>query len=107
MFLWQRGCAKTRLRCAGDRRPDGLRGLELGQVRDEVPAKRGDIDDEEFFGGGHAVVFSEGRLEEHENGKWPAIGASRKLLAKSGVRAPDFSSRKSSSRHCGSPARGR
>ena len=40
--------------------PDGLRGLELGQVRDEVPAERGDIDDEEFFRGGHAGRFRRG-----------------------------------------------
>jgi hypothetical protein len=59
VLLRQRGRAETRLRRAGDRGPHGLRGLELGQMRNEVPAERGDIDNEEFFRGGHADRFRE------------------------------------------------
>ena len=34
---------------AGEGRPDGLGGLELGEMRDEIPAEGGDINDEKFF----------------------------------------------------------
>jgi hypothetical protein len=33
-------------------------------VRHEVPAKGGDIDDEEFFRGSHGGLFAEGRTRE-------------------------------------------
>src|SRR4051812_24072303 len=35
-----------------------------------------------FFGAVNGVFYGRGRIEKHENGKWPAIGAMTKILAK-------------------------
>ena len=48
------GRAEAGLGGAGEGRPDGLGGLELGEMRNEIPAEGGDIDDEKFFRGAQA-----------------------------------------------------
>ena len=48
------GRAKAGLGGAGEGGPDGLGGLELGEMRDEIPAEGGDINDEKFFRGAQA-----------------------------------------------------